>query len=175
MEARQLRAGPEGGPQMIRDATPADFDSILRLNAESERFISPLTRQKLQQLHGAAAWHRVACVDGRVAAFLLAFSEGAAYDSQNYLWFAARYPQFLYVDRVVVDIGFQSRRLGTRLYEDLFAHARSTHVARVTCEFDIEPPNPVSAQFHRKFGFREVGRQNVAYADKAVSLQELLL
>jgi predicted GNAT superfamily acetyltransferase len=48
-------------------------------------------------------------------------------------------------------------------------------VTRVTCEFDIEPPNPASARFHGRFGFREVGRQNVAYAAKAVSLQELLL
>jgi predicted GNAT superfamily acetyltransferase len=160
---------------MIRDATPDDFGAILRLNAESERFLSPLAPQRLAQLHAAAAWHRVACVDGHVAAFLLAFREGAAYDSQNYLWFASRYAQFLYIDRVVVDGAFQARRLGTRLYEDLFAHARAAQVTRVTCEFDIEPPNPASARFHGRFGFREVGRQNVAYAAKAVSLQELLL
>jgi predicted GNAT superfamily acetyltransferase len=157
---------------MIRDATPADFGAILRLNAESERFLSALTEPKLQRLHPEAAYHRVACVDGAVAAFLLAFREGAAYDSVNYLWFAARYPQFLYIDRVVVDVAFQSRRLGTLLYEDLFAFARATGAPRVTCEYDIRPPNPVSARFHGKFGFREVGRQDVAYAAKAVSLQE---
>jgi uncharacterized protein len=161
-----------GGGPMIRDATPADLGAVLRLNAESERFLSPLTAPRLALLHAQSARHRVACVEGRVAAFLLAFREGAAYDSQNYLWFAARYPQFLYIDRVVFDAAFQSRRLGTALYEDLFTHARSTGVPRVTCEFDIEPPNPVSARFHGKFGFREVGRQNVAYAAKAVSLQE---
>lgn len=159
----------------IRDATPADFDAILRLNAESVRFLSPLAAPRLAHLHAQAAWHRVACVDGQVAAFLLALREGAAYDSQNYLWFAARYPRFLYIDRVVVDSAFQSRRLGTLLYEDLLAHARGTQVGRVTCEFDIEPANPASARFHARFGFREVGRQNVAYAAKAVSLQELLL
>jgi len=157
---------------MIRDATLSDFGAILRLNAESEHFLSPLSGRKLQRLHAGAAYHRVACVDGGVAAFLLAFREGAAYDSVNYLWFAARYPQFLYIDRVVVDVAFQSRRLGTLLYEDLFAYARATGAPRVTCEYDIQPPNPVSARFHGKFGFREVGRQDVAYAAKAVSLQE---
>jgi uncharacterized protein len=160
---------------MIRDAMAADFEVILRLNAESERFLSPLAPQKLRLLHAQSAWHRVACLDGKVAAFLLAFREGASYDSQNYLWFAARYPQFLYIDRVVVDRAFQSRRLGTLLYEDLLAHARASAVPRVTCEFDIEPPNPVSARFHQGFGFKEVGRQDVAYAAKAVSLQELVL
>jgi predicted GNAT superfamily acetyltransferase len=156
----------------IRDATPADFESILRLNAESERFLSPLAAPRLARLHAESAWHRVACVEGSVAAFLLAFREGAAYDSQNYVWFAARYPQFLYIDRVVVDVAFQARRLGTLLYEDLFAFARASGAPRVTCEYDIQPPNPVSARFHGKFGFREVGRQDVGYAAKAVSLQE---
>jgi predicted GNAT superfamily acetyltransferase len=39
-------------------------------------------------------------------------------------------------------------------------------------DFDVEPPNPVSAKFHARFGFREVGRQSVSYADKRVSMQE---
>jgi uncharacterized protein len=160
---------------MIRNATPADFDAIVRLNAESEHFLSPLPLPRLEALHAAAAYHRVACVDGGVAAFLLAFREGAAYDSVNYLWFAARYPQFLYIDRVVVDPAHRSRRLGSLLYEDLLAYARDVSLPRVTCEFDVEPPNPVSERFHRKFGFREVGRQELSYAAKTVSLQEVLL
>ena len=41
----------------------------------------------------------------------------------------------------------------------------------VTCEFDIAPPNPVSAGLHGKFGFREVGQQLVAGDTNAVSLQ----
>ena len=36
----------------------------------------------------------------------------------------------------------------------------------VTCEFDIEPPNPVSAGLHVKVGFREVGEQLVAGGKK---------
>ena len=160
---------------MIRDAAPPDFEALVRLNAESERFLSPLAAPRLRLLHAQSAWHRVVDVDGGVAAFLLAFREGAAYDSENYLWFAARYPRFLYIDRVVVDSAWRSQRLGTLLYEDLFAHARASGVPRVTCEFDVEPPNPASARFHEKFGFREVGRRHVAYAAKAVSLQEALL
>jgi predicted GNAT superfamily acetyltransferase len=41
----------------------------------------------------------------------------------------------------------------------------------VTCEYDIEPPNPASERFHRGFGFTEVGRQSVAGGKKQVSLQ----
>ena len=160
---------------MIRDATESDFDQILRLNLESEHFLSPLDRARLQQLHRQAAYHRVVCIDGAVAAFLLALREGAVYDSPNYQWFADRYPSFLYIDRVVVDARHQGRQLGSTLYRDLFDFARTAGVASVTCEFDVVPPNPASSAFHARLGFREVGAQWVAHGRKKVSLQEARL
>ena len=157
---------------MIRDATEADFDAILRLNLESEHFLSPLDVARLRHLHRQAAYHRVACVDDAVAAFLLVLREGADYDSPNYRWFAERYPAFLYIDRVVVAARRQGRRLGAALYRDLFDFARTSGVRLVTCEFDVIPPNPASSAFHARFGFREVGEQWVAQGRKKVSLQE---
>jgi predicted GNAT superfamily acetyltransferase len=106
-----------------------------------------------------------------VAGFLLARREGAVHDSQNYRWFAARYARFLYVDRVVVSDAARGRGLGTLLYRDMFEFAAACDVGIVTCEFDVDPPNPVSAQFHARFGFGEVGRQWVGDGKKQVSLQ----
>ena len=88
---------------LLRDAEPGDFKQILLLNQASVHFLSPLTAQRLALLHGLADCHRVAEHDGRVSAFLLAFAQGADYDSPNYQWFAQRYERFLYVDRIVVD------------------------------------------------------------------------
>src|SRR4249919_1045834 len=156
----------EQPPSMIRDAGESDFDAILRLNLESERFLSPLDRARLQHLHRQAAYHRVACIDGEVAAFLLVLREGADYDSQNYRWFAERYPAFLYIDRVVVDARRQGRRLGAALYRDLFGFARACGVPSVTCEFDVIPPNPTSSAFHAHFCFHEVGEQWIAQGSK---------
>ena len=156
----------------IRAASDSDFDAILRLNRESERFLSPLDRVRLQHLHWQAAYHRVAITDGEVAAFLLVLREGADYDSPNYLWFAERYRHFLYIDRVVVDARRQGRQLGAALYRDLFEFARTSGVASVTCEFDVIPPNPASSAVHARFGFREVGTHWVAQGRKKVSLQE---
>lgn len=157
---------------MIRDAIDADFPAILALNAQSERFLSPMDVVRLRQLHGAAACHRVVERDGGVVAFLLVLREGADYDSPNYRWFAARYPQFLYIDRVVVAEAEQGRRLGAALYDDLFAFARRSGIDTVTCEFDVDPPNEASRRFHARYGFREVGTQRVAGGSKQVSLQE---
>ena len=49
--------------------------------------------------------------------------------------------------------------------------AAATNAVRLTAEFDVEPPNPVSAAFHQRFGFREVGTQWIGGDKKQVSLQ----
>lgn len=155
----------------IRPITQADFSEILALNEESVNYLSPLSAIQLTRLHAQSAFHRVVEDEGRVIAFLLAFQQGADYDSVNYLWFAQRYPQFLYIDRVVVSQQVQSKGAGTLLYREVFKHAAQQRIPFVTCEFDVAPPNPVSEKFHGKFGFTEVGRQSVANGKKIVSLQ----
>ena len=157
-------------PALLRNAGPSDFARILALNHESVHFLSPLSMPRLEQLHRESACHRVIEADGQVAAFLLAFREGCAYDSANYCWFAGRYAKFLYIDRVVVSRAQQGRGIGHRLYTELFAFARASDAGRVTCEFDIDPPNEPSRRFHERYGFREVGSQAVA-SGKRVSLQ----
>lgn len=154
-----------------RSAGSADYQSVLELNKESEHLLSPLTPQRLLVLTAQAEVHWVIEAEGSIVAFLLAFREATTYDSVNYRWFADKYPQFLYVDRVVVSNAFKGRGLGALLYRAVFARASATLVPWVTCEFDIEPPNPVSARFHAKFGFQEVGRQRVLDSKKLVSLQ----
>jgi uncharacterized protein len=154
-----------------RTALPSDFSSVLTLNEESERFLSPLTPARLEALAEQAAAHWVIEREGSVVAFLLAFREGTTYDSINYRWFGDRYRKFLYIDRVVVSGAAKGQGFGTALYRTAFKHAEATAVQIVTCEFDVDPPNPVSASFHVKFGFREVGRQLVAGGKKTVSLQ----
>jgi predicted GNAT superfamily acetyltransferase len=158
---------------MIRAATPDDFAAILALNAESVHFLSPLDAARLRHLHVQAAYHRVIETDGSsVNAFLLAFREGADYDSPNYRWFAQRYAQFLYIDRVVVSGMVQGKGFGIQLYNDIAAFAARAGINCLTCEYDLDPPNPASARFHERFGFREVGRQQVGAAKaKQVSLQ----
>lgn len=152
-------------------ATEAHFADILALNAASVQALSPLSEAKLAQLHAQAAYHKVVVEDGSVIAFLLGFAPGAPYESVNYRWFEARYDDFLYVDRIVVAQRHRGHGVGARLYRDVFATAREHGVARVVCEYDIEPANPASAAFHRRFGFVEVGTQRTADGAKAVSLQ----
>ena len=152
---------------------PADFAAILALNEAFVAVLSPLDGERLARLHAQAALHRVIEQDGRIAAFLLAFREEADYDSPNYQWFSRRHARFLYVDRIVVGGDTQARGIGSRLYRDVYARASRDGVPLITCEFDIEPPNPASERFHAKLGFREIGRQQLDGGRKTVSLQAL--
>lgn len=157
---------------MIRNARPADFPAIASLNKESERFVSPMSEARLTQLHAWAAYHRVIELSGEVAAFLIAFREGAGYDSPNYRWFSERYGSFVYIDRVIVQPAQRGKGFATTLYKDVFAFAKQAGVGTITCEFDVEPPNEISRRFHQRFGFHEVGTHS--YNAKRVSMQAAL-
>jgi len=162
---------------IIRDVREADYAALLRLNLESEHFLSPLSLPRLESLH-AQAWHcRVVAFADAVQGFIIALRAGAEYDSPNYQWFSQRYADFLYIDRVVIAADARGRHLAAQLYEDLFARARLHGFTRITCEFDTDPPNDASRRFHERFGFREVGAQRVGVgaAQKAVSMQEAIL
>ena len=155
----------------IRGAEQGDCARIIQINDGEVHQTSAMDLPQLQALAALACYHKVATVRDCVAAFLIALRKHTSYDNDNYKWFSSRLDDFIYVDRIVVATEYAGLKIGTLLYEDLFAYARLCGVRNITCEFNIVPPNPASAAFHRKFGFRELGRQWVANHTKWVSLQ----
>lgn len=155
----------------IRDATTADHGAILALNTAAVVHTSAMDDARLRELNVLADYHRVATVDGEVAAFLLAMPEACGYANANFDWFAARFPAFAYIDRIVVGEPFHGLGIGPRLYADLFEHARARGAPVVCCEYNIVPPNEPSRRFHDRLGFREAGRQWLDGGAKQVSMQ----
>jgi len=156
---------------IIRDAVPGDFETICSLNLAEVQHTSPMDQQRLVALDKLSCFHKVACADNHVAAFLLAMCNEAAYENSNFEWFARRYPRFMYIDRIVVSPDFRGLRLGSLLYEELFRCARHSGIPLVTCEYNVVPPNEPSRIFHEKFGFMERGTQWLTNGTKRVSLQ----
>lgn len=156
---------------VIRDARQSEFAQIVVLNEAVVEWTSAMDVQRLAELDRLACFHKVAVIDGRVAAFLLAMREDAAYPNDNHGWFVGRYARFVYVDRVVVGSEFAGLSIGSRMYRELFDFARLQGVDAVTCEYNLQPPNIASQRFHAKFGFREVGTQWLAGGSKQVSMQ----
>ena len=120
----------------LRDAVPTDFERILRLNEAEEHLTSPLSRERLDRLVQISSYCKVATVRQETAAFLIAFREGVPYESENFGWFDKRLSRFLYIDRIVVGEAFTRQGVGSRLYRDLFAFARSQKVETVACEYN---------------------------------------
>lgn len=144
-----------------RDVEPA----VLALNNAHAVELSWLDAGRLSALL-AQAFHarRIGAVD----AFLIAFDQGAAYDSPNYQWHRARYPRFAYIDRIAVAPAARGRGLARRLYADLFDQARRAGHERIVCEVNSDPPNPASEAFHAGLGFVEVGRASIHGGSKTV-------
>ena len=159
----------------IRPATAADHARIVTLNAAEMEQTSAMDLARLAELEALACAHWVVETEGEVVAFLLAMDETAAYANDNFRWFAARLPRFVYIDRIVVDARAAGHGLGRALYAALSDLARSRGIEAVVCEYNLDPPNPASKAFHDRLGFREIGQQHVAGGRKRVSMQLLNL
>ena len=138
---------------------------MLALNNAHAVELSWLEAGELFALLGQAFYARRV---GKLEAFLLAFDQSASYDSPHYLWFRERYPRFVYVDRVVVAAASRGRGLARLLYGDLFRCARVAGHDLVTCEVNVQPPNPASDALHAALGFSEVGRASIHGGGKTV-------
>lgn len=140
----------------LRPYQPADAAAVLALNQAALDAVTPLDADRLDQLVALAAQVSV-IVDGDVVAgFAMVFAPGSSYDSANYAWFAARYDDFRYLDRVVVAPTHRRRGVGTTLYDHLEASA--TRSGRMALEVYVEPPNVASLAFHHARGYAEQGR-----------------
>lgn len=153
----------------IRDVHEHELDSVLALNNAAGPAILPLDSARLRYFWNHAEYFRVAETDGHIAGFLIALDQRADYDSVNYRWFQQRYPQFLYIDRIVIASGHRGAGLGRTFYADVqsFAEVRAP---RLGCEVFLEQGNNVALLFHGTFGFNEVGQQRMPGVDRHVSL-----
>jgi hypothetical protein len=139
----------------LESIAPEDEAAVLALNNDHAAEVGAISAARLS---GMLAMAFCARRIGRLAAFIIAFDEGAAYDSWNFRWLAARLPRFVYVDRIVVAGAARGRGLARRLYRDLYACARASGHDIIACEVNIEPPNKVSDAFHEAEGFQDIGR-----------------
>jgi predicted GNAT superfamily acetyltransferase len=153
----------------IERATAADYSEILALNESGLPHVNRISADDLAEFSAQSCYFRIAREDEKPAGFLLAFSQGASYHSPNFLWFRDRYPCFVYIDRVVVAPSRRREGIGCRLYADL-EHAACAHARVLTCEVNLDPPNPGSFAFHERSGFCEVGRQRTDGGAKLVCL-----
>ena len=153
----------------IRDVGEHDLDSVLALNNSAGQAILPLDAERVRFFIRHADYFRVAEVDGQVAGFLIALRPGTPYGSSNYRWFCEHYPDFLYIDRIVVAGSRRGSGLGKIFYADVTSYAE-VRLPILACEVFLEPRNDAALIFHGTYGFREVGQHRMEEAGRQVSL-----
>ncbi len=153
----------------IRDVREHDLDAVLALNNAAGRTILALDTAQLRYFYDHADYFRVAEIDGHLAGFMVAFREGRDYDSPNYRWFCEHYPQFAYIDRIVIANAYRRHGLGRIFYCDVTSYAE-VRVPLLTCEVFLEPRDDVVVLFHGTYGFQEVGQQRMGSDGPQVSL-----
>jgi predicted GNAT superfamily acetyltransferase len=156
-------------PALLRPITDQDVPAVLDLNHRHVELLSPMDGRRLEQLRAWASRADVIVCDDRVAGFVLVFSPGSDYDSENYRWFSERYgDDFDYLDRIVIDDAFRRRGLATSVY-DAVENAAAPR-GRLVLEVNLDPPNEASLAFHRGRGYREV--HQLGATGHVVSLME---
>ncbi|HPA00809.1 MAG TPA: GNAT family N-acetyltransferase [Chiayiivirga sp.] len=145
-------------PIQIREVREDELDVVLALNNAAGPSILPLTEAQLRFGFEEAAYFRVAESAGRIVGFLIAYDENSRYASSNYRWFRSRYPQFLYIDRVVIASAQRGGGVGRIFYADVTSFAE-VRTPLLTCEVFLEPRNDTALVFHGTYGFQEVGQR----------------
>lgn len=138
-----------------------DLAPVLALNTANATETSALDEPALRALIDQAFLATAVTGPEGLSAFLIALDQDASYASPNFRWFQARYPRFVYVDRIVTAPAQRGRGVARALYEDLFARARAAGHDRIACEVNRVPPNPGSDAFHAALGFTEVGTAEI--------------
>lgn len=157
---------------LVRPLTPRDFDRVLELNEANVPAVGSLDASRLAAIISESPIALVVEVDQTVVGFCLVLSADATYDSVNFGWFAERYDDHMYLDRVAFDADFQGRSLGTLVYAEVERLLYSFDgVNRLTLEINVDPPNEQSLAFHSRRGFVEVGQQDTPYGIR-VSMQQ---
>jgi predicted GNAT superfamily acetyltransferase len=141
----------------LRPITPADHDDVVALNERFVHLTAPMDQARLAGFVAASDRADVIDVDDAFAGFVITFAAGAAYDGTHFGWFAERYDDYCYLDRIVIHEDFQRRGLGTFVYDEVEGTCAKPLLA---LEVNIEPPNEPSLAFHRARGYVEVGQQD---------------
>ncbi|MFD0740361.1 GNAT family N-acetyltransferase [Lysobacter koreensis] len=154
---------------VVRDVREHELDSVLALNNAAGPAILPLDAARLRYFFDRAEYFRVAERDGSLAGFLIGMGSASDHDSSNFRWFCERYPNFFYIDRIVVASRRRGGGVGRAFYADAQSYAELRY-PQMACEVFLEGTNDPVLLFHGSFGFREVGQHVMPEADMRAAM-----
>ena len=152
----------------IRTVDESDFDYILSLNQKTIPEVSSTDLMGMSYFLKNASYFKIICNNNHPVGFCIGLMPGEEYASENYIWINKRYNSFIYVDRVIIDQKYRNKGLGSYFYNHLLETFYGK-VEYIICEVNIKPYNKQSINFHKKYGFKEIGRKDTENSKKKVS------
>ena len=143
---------------VVRDVREHELDSVLALNNAAGPAILPLDAARMRHFFDTAEYFRVAERDGTLVGFLIGMGSRADHDSRNFKWFRERFPEFFYIDRIVVASRRRGGGVGRAFYADAQSYAELRY-PQMACEVFLEGVTDPVLLFHGSFGFREIGQR----------------
>lgn len=151
---------------MIGPILKSHHAKTLRMNQDFVHWLSPLDEDGLTALLELAHYKKqIHDADG----VLIGYAHDVNYEHKNLKWLRARFDDFFYIDRIILNSNAQGKGYGRQLYADFEMEARRRGLARLVCEVNTKPNNPGSHSFHETLGFNALG--DVEYPHYDVTLR----
>lgn len=155
---------------VVRDGNDKAFEAVFQLNQHNVPNLGSLTLPKLDALVLESSIFSIVEVDETFAGFVIGLLPTAQYDSENFLWFKQRYPQFLYVDRIAILDTYKGKGCGRALYNKVECFCQENGINHIGLEVNTKPLNQPSLDFHQHVGYKIVGHQETNGGSKTVAL-----
>lgn len=149
----------------IRRAKRKDLDDVVMLNNLEAEWVGAKEEDFFKKNFNIPFFN-IFEYKKQIYGFLMVFSQNNDYDSKNFLWFKERYPEFYYVDRILISKAARGKGIGTKMYEDLIKNRKKIPIV---CKVDVN--NNSSIKFHEKLGFESIG----IYSPDEKKLQRMYL
>jgi predicted GNAT superfamily acetyltransferase len=141
----------------MRPAGHQDFERIVAINEAGQPGVSALAIADLAAIRIGAPLFEIAEFGRELVGYIIAYLDTNVYDGEEFNWFKQHYARFLYVDQIAVARSARRAGIGAQIYQLLEQRAGEQGLTSLTCEVNLEPPNPASLAFHSRQRFVEVG------------------
>ncbi len=92
----------------------------------------------------------------KVSAFALGMSAGLAIEQFSYQWFMTRFDDFVYLDRVIVDVPLRRQGVGAGLLDQCVKSAQAKSQTSLVCQVHDRPSNAEGHSFVQHMGFHAI-------------------
>ena len=133
--------------------------SIYKLNQKNTPEVGSLSsEEELESLIKMSSCCFFVSSQREIVGFIICLREGSKYNSKNYNFFTNKFSKFLYIDRIAIESSYRRTGIGKKIYSEIEIIANLNKVP-MCCEVNTLPLNEVSINFHKNFGFDEIGQR----------------